>query len=532
MKRKFAFTVALWWIILCAIAGFFLIVATNKHSRLSETENRMLAAFPEANAQTLASGEFMTGFEDFLSDAFFGRDEVVKLTNGLLDRFSTLSEDEKLVVQARDMERRMATEGINPAADPQADAQEESEIAAEDAPATAEFPAENGSALDALEALEALDVPDSADAPDALDAPAAEAPAPADDGPLVLDFTAGGKVDIGGNDNGDSGDDSDDGGSDAAAESDDDAEGGELKVEKGKVPVTKTNCFMWLKKKNGGLEKIYTFSNNDVKTFAKTLRMYLKYLPSDGHVLFTQVPLASISHRWTYSRSSIVGWGSSVEMVLEKFLEGEDRIMVFNTMEILEPYIADGKKMFYDTDHHWSAEGAYAVCAEMMRRQGMPVIPYSEYSFKSNVGREWKGHRDTFNILYPLLPGHSYVITKVKNSKEVPLMNYRSHGYLSFMNNTRFPWRRVVTGANTGRRALVICDSFGNAFAPWLLPYYDEVHMVDPRSEYHSRGDAGASIGKLIQYHKIDDVYIVLSTANGLRKKNALVYLRKYLEHW
>ena len=372
MKRKFAFTVALWWIILCAVAGFFLIVATNKRSRLSETENRMLAAFPEANAQTLASGEFMTGFEDFLSDAFFGRDEVVKLTNGLLDRFSTLSEDEKLVVQARDMERRMATEGINPAADPGADAREEGESAAEGAPATAEFPAENDSALDALEALEALDAPaeDAAapeNAPEAADAP--ESPAAPDDGPLVLDFTAGGKVEIGGNDDGsDGGNDDGGGGSDAAAESDDDAEGGELKVEKGKVPVTKTNCFMWLKKKNGGLEKVYTFSNNDVKTFAKTLRMYLKYLPSDGHVLFTQVPLASISHRWTYSRSSIVGWGSSVEMVLEKFLEGEDRIMVFNTMEILEPYIADGKKMFDDTDHNWSAEGAYAVCTEMRRR--------------------------------------------------------------------------------------------------------------------------------------------------------------------
>ena len=55
--------------------------------------------------------------------------------------------------------------------------------------------------------------------------------------------------------------------------------------------------------------------------------------------------------------------------------------------------------------------------------------------------------------------------------------------------------------------------------------------MTDPRSEYHSRADRGASIGELIEYHKIDDVYIVLSTANGLRKKNALVYLRKYLTH-
>ena len=33
-----------------------------------------------------------------------------------------------------------------------------------------------------------------------------------------------------------------------------------------------------------------------------------------------------------------------------------------------------------------------------------------------------------------------------------------------------------------------------------------------------------------MEYHQIDDVYIVTSTANGLRKDNSIVYLRKYLE--
>ena len=506
MKRKFSFTVALWWIILCAIVGFFLIVATNKRARLSETENRMLAAFPKANAQTLASGEFMSGFESFLSDAFFARDDVVQLTDGLLDRFSTLSEDERLAAQARDMERRMASEGVNPARAPEEEA----------APETAE--AEEADLFPEAELTEE-------DAADALDVPMSGGAEGAD---LPDDDAA---ADLTGDDAADDLPVDDGAGDEALGEADDDSEGGELQVEKGRQPITSSHCYMWLKKKNGKLEKVYTFKNKDVKTFAETLKMYLDYLPKDGHVLFTQVPLASIAHRWTYQRRNIVGWGSSVETVLEKYLEGNDRIMVFNTMQLLEPYMADGAKMFYETDHHWTAEGAYVLAAEMMRRQGMPVIPYSEYSYKSNRSRKWRGHQDVFNFLYPLLPGRSYVLSKITQSTKIPLMNYRSDGYTGFMNNTRFPWRRIVTGANTGRRALVICDSFGNAFTPYLLPYYDEVHMTDPRSEYHSRGDAGASIGKLIKYHKIDDVYIVLSTANGLRKKNALIYLRRYLKH-
>ena len=108
-------------------------------------------------------------------------------------------------------------------------------------------------------------------------------------------------------------------------------------------------------------------------------------------------------------------------------------------------------------------------------------------------------------------------------------MNYDSTTYRSFMNNTRLPWRKIVTSANTGRKALVLRDSFGNAFTPYLLSYYDEVHMADFRKGSYSKSKAGGSIGDLITYHGIDDVYIVTSTANGLRKENSIVYLREYL---
>jgi hypothetical protein len=80
------------------------------------------------------------------------------------------------------------------------------------------------------------------------------------------------------------------------------------------------------------------------------------------------------------------------------------------------------------------------------------------------------------------------------------------------MNNTRLPWRKVITGANTGKKALILCDSFGNAFAPYLLPHYDEVHMADFRSGSYSKSAVGGSFGQKIQQYGIDDVYINAST--------------------
>ena len=241
--------------------------------------------------------------------------------------------------------------------------------------------------------------------------------------------------------------------------------------------------------------------------------------------------LPIFANRWTDQQDTYCGWGSTVETMLESCLAGEEHIKVFNTFAILEPHMTEGTPLFYHTDHHWSAEGAYIVLSEMLKSSGRPIVPYDEYEYKAIRSKpNDAGQTDVFNVLYPLLPARSLIVTQRTEETELPLMNYDSSTYTAYMNNSRRPWRRVITGANTGRRALVICDSFGNAFAPYLLPYYDEVHMTDFRNDYYNKREAGGSIGELIEYYQIDDVYIVTSTANGLRKDNSIVYLRKYLE--
>ena len=319
---------------------------------------------------------------------------------------------------------------------------------------------------------------------------------------------------------------------DEMPESDDEEEPSEkIVVQPGEIMITDKNSYLWYEHTDGTVTKQYTYDLKDIQTYAETLKIMQSYLPADGNIFFTQVPLASMAQRWRTQQDSYSGWGSSVEIMLENCLEGTERIHVFSTYDILEPYVCGDTPMFYVTDHHWTAEGAYKVLTEMLKKQGLPIIPYEEYTYKAirsekAVDGEW----DTFNVLYPLTPTHSYLVTNRDNIDEIDLMNYDSTTYRAFMNNTRYPWRKIVTGVNTGRKALVICDSFGNAFTPYLLAYYDEVHMVDFRSDGYSKSQAGGSIGEMMLHHKIDDVYIVTSTANGLRKDNSIVYLRRHLE--
>ena len=451
MKHRISFVTALWWAILLGVAGFFLLLTADRQPRLSESENRMLSGFPELNAGTLVSGDFMENFEGYLTDGFYGRDEVISFTERAMGRFSMLSQDDQLMAQAEDMENRLAQEGANQAEPSGGDVQ----------PTAAPAPAQ----------------------------PTADALAPEIDEPEETDAPA----------------------------------------PDGDFPLTEENCYLWLKRVDGTNKILYTYENSRVATYAETLRIIQTYLPDDGEIFVTQVPLASIGNRWTDQQDTYRGWGSSVETVLTRYLSGTERIHVFNTWEILEPYMTQGTPLFYHTDHHWSAEGAYIVASEMLKAQNLPVIPYEEYEYAAiRSKRNEAGDVDTFNVLYPLLPAHSYVITRLNEVNEISLMNYKSTTYTAYMNNSREPWRRIVTGANTGRKALVICDSFGNAFTPYILPYYDEVHMSDFRYGYYDKAAAGGSIGELVRHYGIDDVYLIFCTANGLRKDNSIVYLRQY----
>ena len=45
----------------------------------SESENRMLAQFPEFSIANLTSGKYMTDMEDYVTDQFFFRDQWINL---------------------------------------------------------------------------------------------------------------------------------------------------------------------------------------------------------------------------------------------------------------------------------------------------------------------------------------------------------------------------------------------------------------------------------------------------------------------
>ena len=59
------------------IVGMLLLLIFWPKKEFSDNENRVLATFPEFSFQSITSGEFMTGFESYVADHFFMRDEWI-----------------------------------------------------------------------------------------------------------------------------------------------------------------------------------------------------------------------------------------------------------------------------------------------------------------------------------------------------------------------------------------------------------------------------------------------------------------------
>ena len=272
---------------------------------------------------------------------------------------------------------------------------------------------------------------------------------------------------------------------------------------------------------DGKNSQVYKYPAENVTAFAQSLNYLKGLLPEEGEVHYMQVPVAEVGRRLSIRKSNYTGWRSTMEDALQS--QVVTGVNIYNIPAITNDALVAKQDLFYYDDHHWTPLGAWYAVDAVMQKRGYPTIPYEEYEYVSRImGRDKVGREDWLNMLYPLAPTHSYVIKKLVEEQEIDFMHYRSTAYTGYINNTRTPWRRFVSGFGSERRALLIADSFGNVFLPYLLPYYGQVHMTDLRGSYFDEKEAGGTFAELLRYHEIDDVYIVLSTSNGINSKNSL----------
>lgn len=66
---------------------------------------------------------------------------------------------------------------------------------------------------------------------------------------------------------------------------------------------------------------------------------------------------------------------------------------------------------------------------------------------------------------------------------------------------------------NNVRRMMIVKDSFGNSFVPFLTNNYDEIYVVDLRANTEN-------VSKIIESIKFDNILILYSVGNFVKDNN------------
>lgn len=194
----------------------------------------------------------------------------------------------------------------------------------------------------------------------------------------------------------------------------------------------------------------------------------------------------------------------------------DNKIITVDAYSNIEAY--KNEYLYFKTDHHWTALGAFRAYESFMKIKGEEAVPLEKYNridsknkYLGSIYNMTKSERLENNLddIWYYDPSLSVEYSSINrdetawDSSQIIFPSYFEHDrkYSAFMGgDTAFSHIKVDSQAE--KKILVIKDSYGNAFIPFLLPHYGDIFIVDPR--YFKN-----SIYDLIEDNKIDEVLII-----------------------
>ena len=187
------------------------------------------------------------------------------------------------------------------------------------------------------------------------------------------------------------------------------------------------------------------------------------------------------------------------------------------------------EEIYYRTDHHWETLGAYYVFEQWTAEKGLGQVSMEDYnittitdSFEgtvaSKVGTEVK--QDTIEIFEPKDPV-SYLLT-YNQTDDVRSTVYQAHvldskDKYSYFYGGNYGLVEADMENDTGRKLLVIKDSYAHCFVPFTYQLFDEVDMLDLR--YFNQ-----SLSAYIEAGNYTDI-LFLYNASGFAEDTSLARL-------
>lgn len=187
--------------------------------------------------------------------------------------------------------------------------------------------------------------------------------------------------------------------------------------------------------------------------------------------------------------------GSDQKQAIEYYygmMNGVKTVDIFDTLKAhKDEYI------FFRTDHHWTADGAYYAYEDFCKTKGITAIPRDKRktdTFKGFLGSfystlqnsDMKNNPDTIYAYEPIGTNdmHGSLIPSIHIHYDIPLLLRAilvPVGHATFVGGDT-PMA-VIENPNVtdGSSCVVMKESYGNAFIPFLVDHYSKIYIIDYR---------------------------------------------------
>jgi hypothetical protein len=262
---------------------------------------------------------------------------------------------------------------------------------------------------------------------------------------------------------------------------------------------------------------VYTQSwytgNSLMSSYGALFDYYAKMFP-DTRVTMMPSPLATI----TITDPKVQSKLSSQTYILNSIgAQMPESVNYVNLSQIMVEH-AD-EYLFFKSDHHWTHLGAYYAYHEFAKSVGLTPTPLANFEVKV-LNTAMRGSMRAFtadervdkiyDTLYAYMPTKSckmdVLVSSMGTFSRDYCINTSYRDYMAFMMGDHGYTVITVPENDPEMVCLVLKDSYGNAFVPYLTEHYGKIIVIDPRhvnmNVYEEFKDAG-----------VDDIIFVLNTS-------------------
>ena len=241
----------------------------------------------------------------------------------------------------------------------------------------------------------------------------------------------------------------------------------------------------------------------------------INLLFKDSNMTIIPVPMSQIMIEDV--KNLYIQLASQSEFVdkMKKHIEGTN-IKIIDVCDTFTKH--KNEYLYFKYDHHWQSLGAYYAYKEYCKERNLKCDDIDKYrkvvlnetyrggAYKKIVPDD-KSIEPYSDVLTAYIASVSNVMKIYDKSNRAisdgrPCINEQQNAYWGVFISGDHPYTEITAKNGKKRTALVIKDSFGCAFVPYLVSNYDKIYVVDPRF-------ANFDIVEKMEGKNIDDIIVV-----------------------